>query len=42
MKMINKLERKFGRYAIKNLSLYLILGYVIGYLLLMFGDYLHG
>ena len=32
MKMINKLERKFGRYAIKNLSLYLILGYVIGYL----------
>ena len=36
MKMINKLERKFGRYAIKNLSLYLILGYVIGYLLLMF------
>ena len=36
MKMINKLERKFGRYAIKNLSLHLILGYVIGYLLLMF------
>ena len=36
MKMINKLERKFGRYAIKNLSLYLIMGYVIGYLLLMF------
>lgn len=28
---INKMERKFGKYAIHNLSLYLIVGYVIGY-----------
>lgn len=26
------MERKFGRYAVHNLSLYLILGYVIGYI----------
>lgn len=28
---LNKLERKFGRYAIHNLTMYLIGGYVIGY-----------
>lgn len=33
--MISKFERKYGRYAIKNLTLYLIIGYVIGYLLNM-------
>lgn len=33
MNFLNKMERKFGRYAIPNLSLYLILGYVLGYLL---------
>lgn len=37
MKFLNKLERKFGRYAIHNLSLYLILGYVIGYLFSFMG-----
>lgn len=30
---ISKLERKFGKYAIPNLSLYLIIGYVIGYVI---------
>lgn len=33
MKLIDKLERKFGRYAIHNLSLYIIICYGIGYLL---------
>jgi hypothetical protein len=36
MNVLNKMERKWGRYAIKNLSLYLIIGYAIGYLLLLF------
>lgn len=35
---LNKCERKFGRYAISNLSLYLIIGYVIGYILTMTGS----
>lgn len=34
--MISKFERKFGKYAIKNLTLYLIIGYVVGYLVSMF------
>jgi hypothetical protein len=33
MKFINKLENKFGRYAVKNLSMYVIGAYIIGYLL---------
>jgi hypothetical protein len=33
MNFLNKLERKLGKYAIPNLSLYLILGYVLGYVL---------
>jgi hypothetical protein len=33
MNFLNNLERKIGRYAIPNLSLYLILGYVLGYVL---------
>lgn len=33
MNFLNKLERKFGKYAISNISLYLILGYVVGYAL---------
>lgn len=36
MKFLNKLERKFGRYAVHNLSLYLIIGYVIGYVIELF------
>ncbi len=35
MKLMNRLEQKFGRYAISNLSLYIILCYVIGYALMM-------
>jgi len=35
MKLLNKLERKYGKYAIHNLTLYLIIGYVIGYVLEM-------
>ncbi len=31
--MLNKLERKFGKYAVPNLINYLLGGYVIGYLL---------
>ena len=31
--MASKFEQKFGKYAIKNLTLYLILGYVLGYLI---------
>lgn len=30
---LNKFERKFGKYAIYNLSLYLVVGYAIGYFL---------
>lgn len=33
MNFLNKMERKFGKYAISNLSLYLILGYVLGYVI---------
>lgn len=33
MSFLNKLERKIGRYAIPNLSLWLIMGYGIGYAL---------
>ncbi len=35
--MINKLERKFGRYAIPNLTIYLLASYVIGYMVQLFG-----
>ncbi len=37
MNFLNKLERKFGRYAVRNLSLYLIIGYVIGYVFELMG-----
>lgn len=30
---LDKMERRFGRYAIKNLTMYLLAGYAIGYLL---------
>jgi len=33
--MVKKLEKKFGKYAIKNLIYYILGGYVIGYLLLL-------
>ena len=33
MKFIDKLERKFGRFGIQNLTIYIIGGYVLGYIL---------
>lgn len=33
MNFLNKLERKIGKYAIPNLSRYLIFGYVLGYII---------
>lgn len=45
MSGLSKLENKLGRFAIRNLTLYLIIGYVIGYLLQLFApevlDYLY-
>lgn len=35
--MLNKLEKKFGKFAISNLTLYLLVGYAIGYML-QFGE----
>ncbi|MBO5293252.1 MAG: hypothetical protein J6B10_08755 [Lachnospiraceae bacterium] len=44
MNWMNKLERKFGRFAIQNVSLYLLICYAFGYLIEMvnpsFVDYL--
>ena len=31
MKFLNKMERKFGRYAIRNLTWYIIVTYIIGF-----------
>ena len=36
MRWIDKLERKYGRYGIPNLTLYMVSCYVIGYMLQMF------
>lgn len=33
MNFLNKLKRKFSKYAVSNLTMYLIFGYVIGYVL---------
>ena len=41
MKFIDKLERKFGNRGIENLTIYIIVSYVLGYAL-MYGDLLHG
>ena len=38
MSIIDKLERKFGRYAIKNLIYYILGGYAVGYILAIFDD----
>lgn len=35
--LLNKAERKFGKYAVNNLSLYIIIAYVIGYILQLTG-----
>lgn len=36
MNFMSRMERKFGRYAISNLSLYIIICYIIGYILQIF------
>lgn len=36
MNFLNKMERKFGRFAISNLTMYIIGTYIIGYLLTFF------
>lgn len=38
MKFLNKLERKFGRYAIPNLSLVIIIAYAAGYIIEFTGN----
>jgi len=38
LKFLNSLERKIGKYAITNLSLYIIIAYVIGYILALTGS----
>lgn len=40
--MKSEFEKKFGRYAIPNLSLYLIIGYVIGYLIYYINPDMYG
>ena len=40
MNFLNKMERKFGRYAISNLSVYLIIAYAIGYMLQFINPYI--
>ncbi|MCR5509253.1 MAG: hypothetical protein K6F34_11290 [Lachnospiraceae bacterium] len=37
-RFLNKLERRFGRYSIRNLAKYLVYGYGIGYLLYFAGN----
>lgn len=39
--MMNKLEKKLGKYAIPNLMKYMIIIYVLGYLLVLFGSISH-
>ena len=34
MNWIDKLERKYGRYGIPNLTMYMVICYVLGYLLM--------
>ena len=34
MRFIDKLERKYGRYGIENLTMYIIISYVLGYALM--------
>jgi membrane associated rhomboid family serine protease len=36
MKLLNQLEKKFGKYAIKNLMYYIILLYALGFAILLF------
>ena len=40
MNWLNKLERKFGRYAVPNLIVYLIGAYSVGFVLNMVAEYI--
>jgi len=31
MDLVTKLEKKLGRYAVKNLIIYILIGYAVGY-----------
>ncbi len=42
MSLLNKLERKFGRYALPNVTLYLILGQVLFWVMAMAGRFILG
>ena len=35
MKLLNKLEKKFGKYAIKNLMYYIIMLYALGFVIML-------
>ena len=41
MKFFQKMERKFGRYAIHNLMYYIIMLYVVGFVILKFAPELY-
>ncbi len=41
MNLLNKLERKFGKYAIPNLINYILIGYGIGYVILLLAPSLY-
>ena len=42
MDLLTRLERKFGRYAISNLSLYIVVTYEAGYLVMLTSSRLLG
>ena len=35
MKLLNKLEKKFGKYAVKNLMYYIIMLYALGFVIML-------
>ena len=39
MSFLDKLEKKIGKYAIKNLMLYVIIAYAVGYFLYISGNF---
>ena len=42
MSFLQKLERKYGRYAISGLTKYIIAAYVLGYVLMAFAPTAYG
>ena len=41
MKLVDKLERKLGRFAIPNLMIYIIIFYLIGFVLYYYNPYIY-